>query len=46
MWGRLQYPIVNSSVSSITTGANGRLVSGYNDHSHLDVVDSSLLTTR
>jgi broad specificity phosphatase PhoE len=47
MWGRLQYPIVNSSVSTITTSAlTGALVAGYNDHSHLDVVDPSLATTR
>ncbi|MEO7071380.1 MAG: histidine phosphatase family protein [Nostocoides sp.] len=47
MWGKLQYPIVNSSVSTITTSPlTGPLVAGYNDHSHLDVVDPALVTSR
>ncbi len=45
-WGHLQIPIVNSSVSSITSSRYGPLVTGYNDHSHLEVVDPQLATTR
>lgn len=45
-WGHLQVPIVNTSVSAVSTSPYGVLVTGYNDHSHLDVVDPGLATTR
>lgn len=45
-WGRLQIPIVNSSVSTVATSRWGTLVTGYNDHSHLEVIDPQLATTR
>lgn len=46
MWGRLQLSIVNTSVSSVDIGRHGPGVQTFNDHSHLDIVDPALATTR
>lgn len=45
-WGRLQVPIVNTSLSTVQPTKLGTLVEGYNDHSHLLLVDPDLATNR
>ncbi len=45
-WGRLQIPIVNTSISTVRDTKDGPLVEGYNDHAHLVLVDPALATNR
>ncbi|MFV0463520.1 MAG: histidine phosphatase family protein [Nostocoides sp.] len=45
-WGRLQVPLVNTSISTLMPTKQGTLVAGYNDHGHLLQIDPELATYR
>jgi broad specificity phosphatase PhoE len=45
-WERLSKVVVNSGVTKILTGRSGTNVVSFNDHSHLETADASLITYR
>jgi broad specificity phosphatase PhoE len=45
-WERLSKVVVNSGVTKVLTGRSGTNLVSFNDHSHLETADASLITYR
>jgi broad specificity phosphatase PhoE len=45
-WERMSHVVVNSGVTKVLTGRSGTNLVSFNDHSHLETADASLITYR
>jgi broad specificity phosphatase PhoE len=46
LWSRLNPVTINASVTKVVVGRRGSTLVSFNDHSHLEGVDASLITYR